>query len=219
MRWRRVVLFATVVVAHVLAVLFFPAGSVPHDTPEQDLSFTTVLVPEPMEQQTSRPEQQRQAAAAASRRPGETLRATRSAETINANQNAAASNELQPDAAPNPAPQIDWAIEAQIVADDRVRQDIESSRQGVALSQRRSHVMPSPGVPGANTFRWDYAVTHRLESSALGLTVNLSDRCSLLVSIYMMAIMGGCKIGEIPVHGDLFVHMNDDPESSAQARH
>jgi hypothetical protein len=219
MRWQRVVLFAAIVVAHVLAVLFFPAGPVPHDTPEQELSFATLMVPEPIEQKTSQPEQQRQAAAAASRRPGETLRATRSAETIHLNQDAAASNDVQPDVAPNPAPPIDWAKEAQIVADDRVRQDIVSSRQAAALSKWRSHVMPSPRVPGAYKFRWDYAATHRLESSALGLTVNLNDRCSLLISVFMMAIMAGCKIGEIPVHGDLFMHMKDDPESSAKAGH
>ncbi|MEJ0007718.1 MAG: hypothetical protein WDM77_15465 [Steroidobacteraceae bacterium] len=219
MRWQRVVLFAAIVVAHVLAMRFFAAAFVPHDTPEQEISFATLMVPEPIAQQTSRPKQPRQAKAAISRRPNETLRVTRSAETSHANQDAAASSDVQPDAVPNLAPSIDWAKEARIAADDRARQDIERSRQAAALSEWQSHAMPSPGVPGANKFRWDYAETHRLESSALGLTVNLNDRCSLLISLYMMAIMGGCKIGELPVHGDLFMHMKDDPESSAPAGH
>ncbi len=214
MRWQRVVLFAAIVVAHVLAVRFFPAASEPHETPEQQISFATLMVPEPIAQQTSRLKQSRQATADASR-PNEASQATRSVEKSHASQDAAASNDVQPDAVPNHAPSIDWANEARIAADDRVRQDIESSRQAAALSEWQSRVMPSPRVPGANKFRWDYAATHRLESSALGLTVNLNDRCSLLISIYLMAVMGGCKIGEMPVHGDLFMHMKDDPESSA----
>jgi hypothetical protein len=219
MRWQRVLLFAAIVVGHVVAVLFFPAGPVPYDTPGQEISFATLLMPEPVERKTSRPKQQRPAAATTSGHPAETLRTTRSAKTVHANQEAVASDHVQPDAPQNPAPSIDWAKEAQIVADDRVRQDIESSRQAARLSQWRSHVMPIPRAPGGYKFRWDYARTHRLESSALGLTINLNDRCSLLISLYTMAIMGGCKIGEIPIHGDLFMHMKDDPESSAPADH
>jgi hypothetical protein len=217
MRWQRVVLFAAIVVAHVLAVLFFPAGLVPHDTPEQPITFATLLVPQPIEPQTSRPKQQRQAAATTSKRPAATMRATRSAETNQTNQDAVAFNDVQSDAASNTGPPIDWAKEAQIAADDRVRLDAETAPKAAALSQWRLHVMPSPNVPGGSKFRWDYARTHRLEATALGLNINLNDRCSLLISLYMMAIMGGCKIGELPVHGDLFMHMKDDPESSAPA--
>jgi hypothetical protein len=28
-----------------------------------------------------------------------------------------------------------------------------------------------------------------------------------------MAVLGGCKIGPLPVHGDLFMHMSDAPEA------
>jgi hypothetical protein len=216
MRWQRVILFAAIVVAHVLAVLFFPAGSVPHDSPEPELSFATLMAPEPTERKTSESEQQRQAAGTTLRRPAEMMRATREAETFHTNQDVAF-KDIQPDAAPNVAPSIDWAREAQIAADYRVKQDVETARRAAAFSRWRSQVTPSSDVPKAAQFRWNYARTHRLESSALGLNINLNDRCSLLISLYMMAIIGGCKIGELPVHGYLFLHMNDDPESSTQA--
>ncbi len=217
MRWQRVVLFAAIVVAHVLAVRFFPAGLAPHDAPEQQISFATLMVPEPIEPQSSRPKQQRAAAATSTRRPAPPMRAAGSTETQHANQDAVAADDVQADEAAHSAASIDWAREAQIAADNRVRLDAETARKAGVLSQWRSRVMPSPNVPAGSKFRWDYARTHRLESTALGLTINLSDRCSLLISLYMMAIMGGCKIGELPVHGDLFLHMKDDPDSSAPA--
>jgi hypothetical protein len=212
MRWQRVVVFAAIVVAHVLAVLVFPAGSISHESPEQEISFATLMVPEPLDRKTSKPNQQGRAAAFTSRRLAETMRAPRSARTNHADRDVVASREFQPDAASSPAPSIDWAKEAQIAADNRVTQDAEISRQVSALSKWRSQVMPAPKVPERPQFRWDYARTHRLESSALGLNINLNDRCSLLISLYMMAIIGGCKIGEMPAHGDLFTHLKDDPE-------
>jgi hypothetical protein len=217
MRWQRMVLFATIVVAHVLAVLYFPARLVPPDTPGQQITFATLMVPVPIEPQPWRPNQHRQAAATTSRRPAPRMRATGSTGADHTNQDAVASSDVQPDAAPNPAPSIDWVKAAQIAADNRVRRDAEAARQAGALSQWRSHVMPSPYAPERPGFRWDYAQTHRLESSALGLNINLNDRCSLLISLYMMMIMGGCKIGEMPVHGDLFMHMKDDPDPSVAA--
>jgi hypothetical protein len=210
-----VFLFAAVVAAHVLVVLFFPVGSAPSDTPEQEISFATLLAPMLIEQQTSRPTQRGQSSATTARRPAETMQATRGAEANQTIQDAVVSNASQSDSAPTPAPSINWAGEAQIAADNQVRADVESSRQAAALSQWRSRVMPSSNEPEARQFRWDYARTHRLESSALGLNINLNDRCSVLISLYLVAIMGGCKIGELPVHGDLFTHMGDDPDSSA----
>ena len=207
MRWQRVALFAAIVVAHVLVVVFFPAEPPPHDNPEQAISFATLMVPESTAQRRSRPAQQSHAP----------MSSTRRAERRHTNQDAAAAT-LQPDTPPKPRLSIDWAKEAQNAADIRVRQDVESARQAAALSLWRSRVMPSPNVPAAPQFRWDYARTHRIESSALGLNINLNDRCSLLISVYLMAIMGGCKIGELPVHGDLFMHMKDDDSSAPSGR-
>jgi hypothetical protein len=215
MRWRRAALFAAIVVAHVLAVLFFPAGSVTHDLPEQEISFATLMLPESMEERSSPAIQHRSADAITARRPAGRVRPARRAQTSHMHLDAGRAHDVQPDAVANPARSIDWAREAQIAVDDRVRQDAETAYLAAALSRWHTHVMPAPRAPKESQFRWDYARTHRLESSALGLKVNLNDRCSLLISLYMMAIMGGCKIGELPVHGDLFMHMRGDTESDA----
>ena len=218
MRWQRVVLFAAIVAAHVLVVMFFPVGSAPEDASEEQISFATLLMPVTREQQTSRLTQQGPAAGS-SRRRARSMRATRSGGTNQTIQDAVVSNNSQSDSTPASAPSINWASEAQIAADNQLRQDGETSRQAAALSQWRSRVMPPSKVPEARHFRWDYARTHRLESSPLGLNINLNDRCSVLISIYLMAIIGGCKLGEIPVHGDLFTHMRDDSGSSAPLGH
>ena len=123
------------------------------------------------------------------------------------------------DAARGTAPLfIDWAKEAQIAADDLVRSDADAARRAAGLSQWKSHVMPAPIAAGAPQFSWDYAATHRLESSPHGLVVNLNDRCSLLISVSAMAVMGGCKLGELPVHGNLFMHMKDEPAPGPATR-
>ncbi len=129
------------------------------------------------------------------------------------NQDALSPKKIEADSEPSTPPVfIDWAKEAEIAADDRLRLDAEAERQAASLSQWRLHVMPAPRSPATSGFAWDYSQTHRLESSAQGLVVNLNDRCSLTISLYFMAVMGGCKLGKLPVHGDLFLHMKDAPE-------
>ena len=75
--------------------------------------------------------------------------------------------------------------------------------------------MPAPWVPHGPEFRWDYAATHRLESTPGGLIINLSDRCLIVTNGLMLLPL--CRIGEIPAHGDLFAHMDDpkDPEDAS----
>ncbi|HEV2700268.1 MAG TPA: hypothetical protein VGV09_01460, partial [Steroidobacteraceae bacterium] len=63
------------------------------------------------------------------------------------------------------------------------------------------------------------AQTHRVETSPLGMLVKLNDRCSVLISVYFMEVKGGCKLGELSVHGDLFTHMSDASGAGDQAAH
>ena len=67
--------------------------------------------------------------------------------------------------------------------------------------------MPGP-PPRRPEFRWDYAATHRLQTTPFGLVININDRCEIIITL---GIFGGCAIGHIPVYGDLFAHM-DDPK-------
>jgi hypothetical protein len=218
MRLRRVVVFAAIVAAHFLVLWLFPSGYTPRESAEQQVSFATLMVPEPITEKAGQPEPRGNSVSSRLKHAAPAARPTPTPGIGQAKARGAAVGEPQVVQQSRTAlALIDWGKEVQIAADNRMRQDAETSRQAAALSQWRSHVMPSPNAPETSQFRWDYARTHRLESSALGLNVNLNDRCSLLISLYMMAIMGGCKLGELPVHGDLFLHMKDDPTSSAPA--
>jgi hypothetical protein len=200
--WRRVAAFAAVAIAHLLGARFFIAGfaALP-EAPEQEISFAILMAPDTLEEQTLRARPLSQGAAKSAKSSARRKETVRSPDTLPLNQPV-----------PGTAPLfIDWAKEAEIAADDTLRRDAETERQAGALSPWRLRVIP-PSHPPASGFSWDYARTHRLESSAQGLVVNLNDRCSVLISIYFMAVMGGCKLGELPVHGDLFLHMNDDPQ-------
>lgn len=152
MRWRRVALFAAIVVGHVLVILFFPAGRASHDNPDEEISLAILMVPEPTAQLTPRRAKQSQAATT-STRGAKTMPVTRGAQAHDMNQDAAAAT-LQAEPTPKSLASINWAKEAQIAADNSVRQDDETSRQAVALSLWRSSVMPSPSVPEAPQFRW-----------------------------------------------------------------
>jgi hypothetical protein len=198
MRWRRALVFAAIVIAHFLVVRFFPADRASsRDAPEQDISFATLSSTAPTER-ISQPKPARR-----TRRLPKPIEGSRTLSEI--------LPDLLPDTAP-PSP-VDWAKEAERAAADSLEWDKETSRQAAALSQWQLHVMPAPRAPAASGFSWDHSRTHRLESSAQGLVVNLNDRCSILISLSLMAVLGGCKIGPLPVHGDLFTHMRDAPEA------
>jgi hypothetical protein len=215
MRWRRVVLFAAIVFVHLLVVRFFPTGPARRDTVEE-ISFATLMIPESTRQDTAQAKQQMQTAVAALRRHTASARAASHAEPSHPNLNPVPANEIQPGASPSASPSIDWAMQAQIVAGSSVRQGTEAL-PGVGSLLRRSGAVSSSSGSEAAQFRWDHAQTHRLESSALGLNVNLDDRCSVLISLYWMAITGDCKVGEQPPHADLFARIKRVPEATVPA--
>jgi hypothetical protein len=136
------------------------------------------------------------------------------------NRGEESTEEVQVDGNPKTAPSvIDWAKEAGIAAADSLKRDAEASREATALSQWQSRAISSLKAPTASQFLWDYSRTHRLESSAKGLVVNLNDRCSILISVYLMAVMGRCKLGEPTARGNLFMLARDVPVPSDQAQH
>ncbi len=59
-------------------------------------------------------------------------------------------------------------------------------------------------------FGWDLAHTKRIEPIEGGGTlVRLNDRCFLALGLFIPLPI--CGIGKIPVRGDLFDHMRDQP--------
>jgi len=104
------------------------------------------------------------------------------------------------------APRIDWAREAELSASRQLRKDEEDQRLGAAFSHGFRAQQPARPTP---QFRWDRAHTNRLEPLETGGTlIRLNDRCVL---VFAGAVFPYCAIGKIPVHGDLFEHMNDPP--------
>lgn len=192
MRWRRATLFAAIVIAHVVVVRLLPIGraTLP-EPPVQEVWLTAPQLREPAARPVVR-------AQPAGRGTG-----------------AGAAFRSQPvppfpvPRPPNPspaAPAIDWGKEAAIAADDRLRLDAQASRQAAALSRWKLNALPTAVAPAASAFPWDHAHTHRFEPTPQGLLVNLSDRCVLLIN--PLALLGGCRLGALPVHADLFAHMD-----------
>jgi hypothetical protein len=66
--------------------------------------------------------------------------------------------------------------------------------------------MPPKSAPPA-AFGWDQARIHRVQLlRGEGMLININDRCSVLFSGFVIPF---CKIGRIPVNGDLFEHLHD----------
>ena len=63
-----------------------------------------------------------------------------------------------------------------------------------------------PHAPPHHPFGWDYAATHRIEVRPGGTIMNLSDRCAIAFIPFPIPF---CRIGAIPVNGNLFKHMSD----------
>jgi hypothetical protein len=58
-------------------------------------------------------------------------------------------------------------------------------------------------------FAWNHAATHRVEELPNGgLLINLNDRCAIAWVIFPFPV---CKVGKIPVRGDLFQLRKDAP--------
>jgi hypothetical protein len=203
MRWRRATLFAAIVIAHIVVVRLLPIGraTLP-EPPVQEVSLTAPQSREPAARPVVRahPAEHGTGVSAAFR-----------------------SQPLPPFPVPGPpkpgpaAPAIDWGQEAAIAADDRLQRDAQAARQLAALSRWKLNALPAPVAPAASAFPWDHARTHRFEPTPQGLLVNLSDRCVLLIN--PLAVLGGCRLGALPVHADLFAHMDAALELREAAAH
>jgi hypothetical protein len=197
------VLFVAIVVAHVLVVRFFPAAQMPQsDHPEQQIAFASLMAPDASRRQLS------------PARPPTPIHAARAGSVVPAER--IVPDDQRPQSTPAPAV-VDWAKQAEMVAADRVRSDAESSRQAAALSGWRANAMTGGQPPAKAAFAWDHSRIHRFEATPQGLIVNLNDRCALLIT--GLAILGGCKLGRLPVHGDLFAHMSETPNLSQAQDH
>jgi hypothetical protein len=194
----RLLVFAAILGAHVLAVRFFPAvepgrhGATREESPLIVLFLPAPAIPQSAGGAVSRPGGVRRT------RPAQAAPSSAEHSPRPAARRVARSNSIT----------VDWGKEAEAVAAHRLAAEEEEQRRAGALSQWKASVVPAPVTPRESQFAWDTARTRRFEPIPAGLLVHLGERCVLVISLMLMP---ACKLGSLASHGDLFEHMRDDP--------
>jgi hypothetical protein len=98
---------------------------------------------------------------------------------------------------------VDWNAEAARAAEDAARGPAYTRSFGMPES---SDAKPNP----REEFGWSHAHTHRVEPLPDGgFVLNITDRCAI---VFVLIPLPFCRIGTIPVRGDLFQHIHDPPQ-------
>ena len=219
----RLVGFAIVVAGHAIAILLVPPMPLPSDsTAPQPVSTVIFFLPPQVQvepRRTGAPPPGRTRSPVAM-----TAVPRRSAARGNATENAvrdvarsAPPAEAPPSVLPGtppPAPSRrdgpvapDFLGAAQEAAAHEAAAAQQSARRAGALTGWRERVLPSAQVPRPPPFRWYGPRVKRFEPTPGGLLIHVNERCVVLVS--PLALVPGCQIGEIPIHGDLFDGMHE----------
>jgi hypothetical protein len=117
----------------------------------------------------------------------------------------------EPEWPPQPAPAApDWRQEMQIAANDEIEADERKRRKSSPLAPHDfSGVRPGSTDDTKRAYGWSHAATHRVEAiPSGGLLINVNDRCTVVWVVFPFPL---CKVGKIPVRGDLFQDMKDPP--------
>ncbi|HWG71516.1 MAG TPA: hypothetical protein VN692_19030 [Steroidobacteraceae bacterium] len=108
---------------------------------------------------------------------------------------------------PRPALDVDWSAEAALAAQHQT--ELASAAGPKSLDDHHGR-KPRDGLnsSGPDQFGWDYAATHRVDTTQGAPVIHLSDRC--MVAFLLILPTFACGIGgKIPADGDLFKHMHD----------
>jgi hypothetical protein len=190
---------ATIVVVLVIHVVFLGLFALRIPTPrtgkEESRAMAFLLLPDERPQPPT-------AAQAASRTR---LKRAAPAESPAANvtpQPESPSNAITAPAAP------DWRRELQIAANNEIEAQERKRHQPSPLAPHDfSGVQPGSTTDSKPRFGWNHAATHRIEEIPTGgLLININDRCVIAWVVFPLPF---CRIGKIPVRGDLFEHMQD----------
>jgi hypothetical protein len=117
----------------------------------------------------------------------------------------------------NPAP-IDWNNEVDLAIKQRAELAMAPAPRALdkhgAGADLNGGLGPDP--KGKVDFGWDHSHTHRVETiEGGGILIHINDRCVLVLFPLPFA---GCGIGKIPVRGDLFDHMHDEPQADGSRK-
>ena len=198
--WSRPLLFAFILAVHVVLILLARGGLIrlPRAAEEPLLIFSVTRPPPIAPPRTPVASSQPHA------RPAPPL-ATRPPQ---------AGDVLEVTPAPRSPLDIDWSAEAALTAQHQT--ELASAAGPKSLDDHHGR-KPRAGLnsSGPDQFGWDYAATHRVETSQGVPIIHLGDRC--VVGFLLILPFFGCGFGgEIPVNGDLFKHIHDhDPRASS----
>ena len=108
---------------------------------------------------------------------------------------------------PRSALDIDWSAEAALAAQHQT--ELASAAGPKSLDDHHGR-KPRDGLnsSGPDQFGWDYAATHRVDTTQGVPVIHLSDRCAVAFLLILPTFACGFG-GKIPVDGDLFKHMHD----------
>jgi hypothetical protein len=200
MHWTRAATFVVVLAVHVLFFFVFAVLRVSLRLPGAEATPTiAVFLPEP---EPAEPPRVETTSARAERAPRHA--------TARPPREVARSEPEPPSTAITPIPAPDWRAEAQRAADEELEAEARRRQQPSALEPHDfSRVKPGSTDDHKPKFGWYHAGTHRIEAIPNGgFVVNINDRCGVVILIYPVPF---CKIGKIPVRGDLLDHMHDAP--------
>lgn len=192
--WSRPLLFAFILAVHAVLILLAQQGMIHilRTVEEPLLIFLVPSKPPPLALA--------RAAVASSRLH------TRSARPLAANP-ATSGSAFEATTVPRSAVAFDWYTEAAMAAQHQTELAAAAGPRSLDDHHGRK---PRDGLNsgGADQFAWDYAATHRVETSQGVPIIHLGDRC--VVGFLLILPFFGCGFGaEIPANGDLFKHMRD----------
>jgi hypothetical protein len=123
-----------------------------------------------------------------------------------------------PPAADNPSAPIDWNAEAELAIKQHA--ELAMATPPRALDKHGAGADFNGGLgPDRERkpeFAWDRTHTQRIEPiEGGGMLIRLSDHCVLV--LFPLPFVG-CGIGKIPVRGDLFDHMHDEPPAGGNPK-
>jgi hypothetical protein len=126
---------------------------------------------------------------------------------------------VQPNAAEKPPPvekpppTVNWNAEADLAA--KRQAELAMAPKPRALDKRGAGADVNGGLTepkDGSDFGWDHSHTHRVETvEGGGVVIHLNDRCVIVLMPFPFPF---CGIGKIPVRGDLFEHMHDEPQTA-----
>ncbi len=195
----RVAMFVVVLVIHTALFLLFAALRTPAGRPvaAQVASIAFFVEPRRASAATAEPTRSRRtpiprATASPQRRPPQPTESTA--------------------ITPSPPFPPDWRNELQIAANSQLAREERKRDQPSPLAPHDfSGVKPGSTADSRHEFGWNHAATHRVEAiPAGGVLININDRCAIAWLIFPVPV---CRIGKIPVRGDLFEHLKDAPEA------